>query len=80
MEYEGHLNQSVLAKFQRDHYEFSIRDLPTQDLEREVEVLCTVVRGLQEELADYDLNSRSPREWGNDHVVGRNNVLDSEDL
>ncbi len=80
LEYEANLDQSVLAKFQRDNYEFSIRDLPTQDLEREVEVLCIVVRELHEELADHDLNHRTIGVWENDHAVGRNNMTDSEDL
>ncbi len=52
-ENESLLNNSVVATFQRNNYELSLTDKATQDLQEEVERLCGVVIGLQEELADY---------------------------
>lgn len=63
-------NISAVATFQRNNYEFSIRNSATQDLEEEVERLSGIVLELQEELAGYRMEDYSvgPRTNGNEAI------------
>ncbi len=58
-EAETLLSGSIVAIFQRDNYEFSIRHLATQSLQQEVDRLYRVVHVLQEELQYHYLKDPS---------------------
>lgn len=72
-ETEFRFSNSVEATFQRNNYQFSITNLATQGLQREVERLHGIVHKMQEKLADYCMEDHSVGSWTNcNGVFGTN--------